>query len=128
MIHHPVKHVGPLNPFIPPFGNHGNNLSQQPGLDMPFYQSPYVSPLSAIMPHHPSFLFHKTSPIGMRSVLNHDLCREKDEIFRPNGQSDIDDQKPDDPQVKLDGSELWNEFHQLGTEMVITKTGRLVIC
>lgn len=30
----------------------------------------------------------------------------------------------DDPKVELDAKELWERFHELGTEMVITKSGR----
>ncbi|XP_040036542.2 T-box transcription factor TBX2b [Gasterosteus aculeatus] len=30
----------------------------------------------------------------------------------------------DDPKVTLDSKKLWNEFHKMGTEMVITKSGR----
>ncbi|XP_076344523.1 T-box transcription factor TBX3-like isoform X2 [Tachypleus tridentatus] len=30
----------------------------------------------------------------------------------------------DDPKVTLESKELWEQFHSLGTEMVITKTGR----
>ncbi|XP_068457140.1 T-box transcription factor TBX2b-like [Clinocottus analis] len=30
----------------------------------------------------------------------------------------------DDPKVTLDSKKLWNEFHNMGTEMVITKSGR----
>ncbi|XP_007442412.1 T-box transcription factor TBX2 [Python bivittatus] len=30
----------------------------------------------------------------------------------------------DDPKVTLEAKELWDEFHKLGTEMVITKSGR----
>ncbi|XP_043797629.1 optomotor-blind protein-like isoform X2 [Apis laboriosa] len=30
----------------------------------------------------------------------------------------------DDPKVTLEGKELWEKFHKLGTEMVITKSGR----
>lgn len=30
------------------------------------------------------------------------------------------------PEVVLEGKELWNCFYRLGTEMIITKTGRLV--
>lgn len=32
----------------------------------------------------------------------------------------------DDPKVTLDSKNLWNEFHKMGTEMVITKSGRYV--
>ncbi|XP_019714430.1 T-box transcription factor TBX3-like isoform X2 [Hippocampus comes] len=30
----------------------------------------------------------------------------------------------DDPKVTLESQDLWNEFHKMGTEMVITKSGR----
>ena len=32
----------------------------------------------------------------------------------------------DDPAVKLEASQLWEQFHHIGTEMVITKSGRSV--
>ncbi|XP_016840221.2 optomotor-blind protein isoform X1 [Nasonia vitripennis] len=35
-----------------------------------------------------------------------------------------DDGIVDDPKVTLEGKELWEKFHKLGTEMVITKSGR----
>ena len=33
----------------------------------------------------------------------------------------------EDPAVKLESSQLWEEFHHIGTEMVITKSGRWVV-
>ena len=38
----------------------------------------------------------------------------------PMGQEDVQD----DPKVELDCKDLWDRFHDLGTEMVITKSGR----
>ena len=35
-----------------------------------------------------------------------------------------DDDVKDDPKVTLEGKDLWTTFNRLGTEMVITKTGR----
>lgn len=32
----------------------------------------------------------------------------------------------DDPKVTLESKNLWKEFHKMGTEMVITKSGRYV--
>ena len=32
--------------------------------------------------------------------------------------------EPDDPKAELDNKDLWDQFHHIGTEMVITKTGR----
>ena len=37
-----------------------------------------------------------------------------------------DDGVVDDPKVELDDRELWARFNECGTEMVITKSGRLV--
>lgn len=37
-----------------------------------------------------------------------------------------DDGVKDDPEVSLESKDLWTRFHELGTEMVITKSGRLV--
>ncbi|CAD6188449.1 unnamed protein product [Caenorhabditis auriculariae] len=37
-----------------------------------------------------------------------------------------DDGVKDDPKVELDDKELWQEFSQCGTEMVITKSGRRI--
>jgi len=39
------------------------------------------------------------------------------------GEDDADGVK-DDPKVMLESKELWQQFHMLGTEMVITKSGR----
>lgn len=38
-----------------------------------------------------------------------------------------DDGVVDDPKVTLEGKDLWEKFHKLGTEMVITKSGRSVL-
>ena len=32
--------------------------------------------------------------------------------------------EPDDPKAELENKGLWDQFYQIGTEMVITKTGR----
>ena len=42
------------------------------------------------------------------------------------GSSNSNDGVNDDPKVELEGKELWVQFHELGTEMVITKSGRCV--
>lgn len=44
----------------------------------------------------------------------------------PIGSPPEDDGVVDDPKVELDDRELWQKFSQCGTEMVITKSGRLV--
>ena len=35
-----------------------------------------------------------------------------------------DNDVSEDPQVNLESQELWQQFHDIGTEMVITKSGR----
>ncbi|ESO05343.1 hypothetical protein HELRODRAFT_171719 [Helobdella robusta] len=40
---------------------------------------------------------------------------------------DVDSNLQDDPKVELESKELWEQFHELGTEMVITKSGRINI-
>ncbi|GAV02965.1 hypothetical protein RvY_13463-2 [Ramazzottius varieornatus] len=58
-----------------------------------------------------------TRPAGMGSMrVNHG----HDVTSSTTQDSDIDD----DPKVELDQPDLWTEFHGLGTEMVITKSGR----
>ena len=44
-----------------------------------------------------------------------------------NSQGEGDSAEPDDPKAELDNKDLWDQFHHIGTEMVITKTGRLVV-
>ena len=39
-------------------------------------------------------------------------------------QQDCDNEVNDDPKVNLESRELWEQFHKIGTEMVITKSGR----
>ena len=42
----------------------------------------------------------------------------------PRGPLAEDENVNDDPKVTLDQKELWDQFHKIGTEMVITKSGR----
>ncbi|XP_076867106.1 T-box transcription factor TBX2a isoform X2 [Brachyhypopomus gauderio] len=37
---------------------------------------------------------------------------------------EVEEDVEDDPKVTLEAKELWDQFHKLGTEMVITKSGR----
>ncbi|XP_077532775.1 uncharacterized protein LOC144145145 isoform X2 [Haemaphysalis longicornis] len=42
----------------------------------------------------------------------------------PPGFEPEEDGVQDDPKVNLEGKDLWGRFHELGTEMIITKSGR----
>ncbi|CAO1437318.1 unnamed protein product [Diamesa tonsa] len=46
------------------------------------------------------------------------------QAMRPIRTYPEEDGVDDDPKVTLEGKELWEKFHNLGTEMVITKSGR----
>ncbi|XP_055856417.1 optomotor-blind protein isoform X6 [Episyrphus balteatus] len=78
-------------------------------------------------PHHP----HAHHPLGtpyttaedvvLASVAAHQLHPG----MRPlRALQPEDDGVVDDPKVTLEGKDLWEKFHKLGTEMVITKSGR----
>lgn len=86
--------------------------------------------LPKLPPHHP----HAHHPLGtpyttaedvvLASVAAHQLSHP---AMRPlRALQPEDDGVVDDPKVTLEGKELWEKFHKLGTEMVITKSGRLV--
>ncbi|RWS15011.1 t-box transcription factor tbx2-like protein [Dinothrombium tinctorium] len=94
-------------------------------------QSAYLSALAAFGPM--PGLFGKlpgqvpppfsagTSPIiTAEDVLaSHSLGGPAVRPFEPE-----DDGVEDDPKVSLESKDLWEKFHSLGTEMVITKSGR----
>lgn len=91
----------------------------------------YPGLLQKLPPHHP----HAHHPLGtpyttaedvvLASVAAHQMAHP---AMRPlRALQPEDDGIVDDPKVTLEGKELWEKFHKLGTEMVITKSGRLVI-
>lgn len=80
-------------------------------------------------PHHPhahntmGHSFPMADDVVLGSVASHQLHP----VIRPirTLQSE-EDGVVDDPKVTLEGKDLWTKFHKLGTEMVITKSGRYV--
>ena len=121
MIQDPLK----MKPTFPPqqpttgyppnlIGPHGN---WSPGNHLPdkFPPTFYPSPLHPLqLPYFPPFNMMKNP---MMTSFYHG-----DKMTSP---CHDDDGKPDDPKVELENSDLWRKFHDIGTEMVITKTGRL---
>ena len=81
-------------------------------------QSPYL-PLGA--PSYPLLpkLGHYPPPPGSLGGSAADDLRSSLRSLPPD-----DDGVVDDPKVTLEGRDLWEKFHKLGTEMVITKSGR----
>lgn len=103
-------------------GRHGGDLS--------FFPPSYL-PAALMPPCNPSMFF----PKGSGSAMSLSSMYERIPFGHPFAEcpptkvAEPENNEPDDPQVDLDNKELWEEFHRIGTEMVITKTGRLVrIC
>lgn len=86
--------------------------------------------LPKLPPHHP----HAHHPLGTPYTTAEDVvlasvaAHQLHPAMRPlRALQPEDDGVVDDPKVTLEGKELWEKFHKLGTEMVITKSGRWVI-
>ena len=80
---------------------------------------PDVASLSVPLPEHPA------SDAGlMRAALG----RQHQPVTLPRTLKSLqtEEELEDDPKVTLDANHLWTEFHKMGTEMVITKSGRYV--
>ncbi|XP_038107742.1 optomotor-blind protein isoform X3 [Culex quinquefasciatus] len=83
--------------------------------------------LPKLPPHHP----HPHHPLGAAYTTAEDVvmaavaAHQHHPAMRPlRALQPEDDGVVDDPKVTLEGKELWEKFHKLGTEMVITKSGR----
>ena len=75
---------------------------------------PAMRPLRHPLP--PGMLHSAPHPLGP-----HHLAGPHHPLVPPHPE---EDGVIDDPKVTLEGKELWEKFHKLGTEMVITKSGR----
>jgi T-box protein 2 len=120
----PPVPVHPPQPYFPaaalaalagsPAGPHPHHL--YPGALLP-----------KLTPHHP----HAHHPLGTPYTTAEDVvlaavaAHHNHQAMRPlRSLQPEDDGVVDDPKVTLEGKELWEKFHKLGTEMVITKSGR----
>ncbi|KPU77399.1 LOW QUALITY PROTEIN: uncharacterized protein Dana_GF19461 [Drosophila ananassae] len=85
-------------------------------------------------PHHPAAHPHPHPhhhPLGSAYTTAEDVvlasavAHQLHPAMRPlRALQPEDDGVVDDPKVTLEGKDLWEKFHKLGTEMVITKSGR----
>ncbi|XP_059187690.1 T-box transcription factor TBX2b [Centropristis striata] len=57
---------------------------------------------------------------GLHPALSHHQAAH----LRSMKSLEPDEEVDDDPKVTLEAKDLWDQFHKLGTEMVITKSGR----
>ncbi|XP_055350664.1 T-box transcription factor TBX3-like isoform X2 [Paramacrobiotus metropolitanus] len=100
---HSLPGGNPFFPHMPPFPMHS--------FSNPFFNK-FPAPFPPGAPSGPSLL-------GGGAPLDFGAHQRPVRTVEP-GQDDVED----DPKVELDQTELWTEFHNLGTEMVITKSGR----
>ena len=106
----------------------GNHLQPPKPSEFPptFYPSPnMLHPNPLQLPFYPPSLFMMkgNNPMGgMPFDRFYGNGRGMDKL-----QDHHDDGEPDDPKVELENQDLWQKFHDIGTEMVITKTGRSVV-
>jgi hypothetical protein len=91
-------------------------------------QQQYLSNIALQSPGYAASLLPKLQQVMGRSPLT------PADLLHPFHQRQMRNMDPpeseihDDPKVELEGKELWDQFHNIGTEMVITKSGRFVKC
>ncbi|XP_012219971.1 optomotor-blind protein isoform X4 [Linepithema humile] len=83
------------------------------------HQGPGGPTMRPLRPPLPPGMLH-TSPHPL--AAHHPLSAPHHPLVPPHHPEE--DGVVDDPKVTLEGKELWEKFHKLGTEMVITKSGR----
>ena len=95
-----------------------------------FSAGSFLSPgqyFPALPPHvpYPQSLLPKMPPgLGGHPFTADDVLGHQGNMRPPRCLQPEDDGVVDDPKVTLESKELWAQFHKLGTEMVITKSGR----
>ncbi|XP_041378334.1 optomotor-blind protein-like [Gigantopelta aegis] len=95
------------------------------GMGSLFAQSPFMPGMTLQPPGLTASLLPKLQHGMGRSPLTHaDLMPHPDHFRSLRGLEPPEVEVNDDPKVELDCKELWERFHKLSTEMVITKSGR----
>ncbi|XP_054649857.1 T-box transcription factor TBX2b [Dunckerocampus dactyliophorus] len=74
--------------------------------------------LAKSLPDHHSLA--GAAETGLHPALSHHQAAHLRGMKSLEPEEDVDD----DPKVTLEAKDLWDQFHKLGTEMVITKSGR----
>ncbi|KAK7882242.1 hypothetical protein WMY93_028416 [Mugilogobius chulae] len=65
-----------------------------------------------------------TKPLPEHAELHPALSHHQAAHLRGIKSLEPEEEVDDDPKVTLEAKDLWDQFHKLGTEMVITKSGR----
>lgn len=86
-------------------------------------QQQYLSNIALQSPGYAASLFPKLGRSPLSGDMLHSLGSRHLRGLEPP-----ETEVHDDPKVELDSKDLWDQFHKIGTEMVITKSGRYQIC
>ncbi|XP_075746177.1 uncharacterized protein LOC119172414 isoform X3 [Rhipicephalus microplus] len=100
-------------------------LSQQPSylhLGLPPVFAP--APPQLFPGAGPKLVGPPVPPLGAQAQLTPEELLAARHLRAPPGFEPEDDGVQDDPKVNLEGKDLWQRFCELGTEMIITKSGR----
>lgn len=81
-----------------------------------------MSPMSLLSPRNIFGKVQLPPAAAHRSFIGTPFPQSFLTTFKPT--DDNDNGEPDEPTANLDNKPLWDEFAKIGTEMVITKTGR----
>jgi hypothetical protein len=82
-------------------------------------QQQYLSNIALQSPGYAASLFPKLGRGPLGGDMLHSLGSRHLRGLEPP-----ETEVHDDPKVELDSKDLWEQFHKIGTEMVITKSGR----
>ena len=112
-------------PFMP-------NFAPRPDFGFPGVMPPHSAPPSSLPPGFPHLgaalgptnSFATPAGGGVNGAIFPRLPGFPFAGVPPRVPLPEDDSVKDDPKVTLDQKDLWDKFHKLGTEMVITKSGR----
>lgn len=113
------------HPFLlpPSQRTHHPDFSMNSILTQPHYLSAALQSFNlaaACYPPPPSALFPKPP----HHLTAEDVLAAPPHLRPVRALEPEDDGVQDDPKVTLESKDLWDKFHALGTEMVITKSGR----
>jgi len=119
----PVHTAAPM--AYNPFQVHRADVFSLPAL-LPNVQSSFFPTLT-----HPD-IGSLSDPLLGQPASDAVLCATLERQNRPIQPRSLRSLQPEewldeDPKVTLESNNLWTEFHKMGTEMVITKSGRQVM-
>ncbi|XP_059139250.1 T-box-containing protein TBX6L-like isoform X2 [Physella acuta] len=131
-MHHPSYYPGQANTGVSPFSSSPHTASQASMYDDELFTqrarafplshglmpTPQFSPFAFSMHHDPMSLAVSQ---GQQFGGYHHLASPDHKRVLSGSQADTVDKNI---KVTLENRELWGKFHSLGTEMIITKTGR----